>query len=140
MFQHACLGTCCFDCLIIKLYASVLQFCICPCSAQLSMFHKERCSRNTLIIIIIIIIITEQCQLSSLKKKERKWIHLDRFTILIIQTHFTVSCLKFVSFPFKRNSILDNTIKNNKVWCTFFYCCILPKTKFCTHSNFQILS
>ena len=39
------------------LYACVLYFCICTCSAQLSMFHMERCSRNTLIIIIIIIII-----------------------------------------------------------------------------------
>ena len=29
-------------------------FCICTCSAQLSMFHMERCSRNTLIIIIIL--------------------------------------------------------------------------------------
>ena len=27
------------------------------CSAQVSMFHKEMCSRNTLIVIIIIIII-----------------------------------------------------------------------------------
>ena len=36
------------------LYACVLYFCIRPCSAQLSMFHMERCSRNTLIIIIII--------------------------------------------------------------------------------------
>ena len=35
------------------LYACVSQFCICPCSAQLSMFHMERCSKNTLIIIII---------------------------------------------------------------------------------------
>ena len=39
------------------LYACVLHFCICPCSAQLSMFHMERRSRNTLIIIIIIITI-----------------------------------------------------------------------------------
>ena len=38
------------------LYARVLYFCICPCSAQLSMFHMERRSRNTLIIIIFIII------------------------------------------------------------------------------------
>ena len=38
------------------LYACVLYFCICTCSAQLSMFHMERGSRNTLIIIIIIII------------------------------------------------------------------------------------
>ena len=37
------------------LYACVLYFCICTCSAQLSMFHMERHSRNTLIIIIIII-------------------------------------------------------------------------------------
>ena len=34
------------------LYACVLYFCICPCSAQLSMFHMERRSRNTLIITI----------------------------------------------------------------------------------------
>ena len=32
------------------LYACVLYFCICTCSAQLSMFHMERRSRNTLII------------------------------------------------------------------------------------------
>ena len=36
------------------LYACVLYVCICTCSAQLSMFHVERRSRNTLIIIIII--------------------------------------------------------------------------------------
>ena len=35
------------------LYACVLYFCICTCSAQLSMFDMERCSRNTFIIIII---------------------------------------------------------------------------------------
>ena len=40
------------------LYACVLYFCICTCSAQLSMFHRERRSRNTLIVIIIIIIIS----------------------------------------------------------------------------------
>ena len=39
------------------LYACVLYFCICTYSAQLSMFHMERCCRNTLIIIIIIIIV-----------------------------------------------------------------------------------
>ena len=37
------------------LYACVLCFCICTCSAQLSIFYMERCSRNRLIIIIIII-------------------------------------------------------------------------------------
>ena len=35
------------------LYACVLHFCICTCSAQLSMFHMERRSRNTFIIIIV---------------------------------------------------------------------------------------
>ena len=35
------------------LYACVLHFCISTCSVQLSMFHMERRSRNTLIIIII---------------------------------------------------------------------------------------
>ena len=39
------------------LYACVLYFCICTCSAQFSMFDMERRSRNMLIIIIIIIII-----------------------------------------------------------------------------------
>ena len=33
------------------LYAHVFYFCICPCSAQLSMFHMKRRSRNMLIII-----------------------------------------------------------------------------------------
>ena len=35
------------------LFTCVLYFCICPCSAQLSMFHAERRSRITLIINII---------------------------------------------------------------------------------------
>ena len=47
MFQHDLLDTCCFECLI---GTCVLYFCICTCSAQLSMFHMERCARNTLII------------------------------------------------------------------------------------------
>ena len=34
------------------LYACVLYFFVCTCSAQLSMFHMERRSKNTLIIII----------------------------------------------------------------------------------------
>ena len=39
------------------LHACILYFCICTCSAQLSMFHMERRSRNMLIIIVIINII-----------------------------------------------------------------------------------
>ena len=53
MFEHDCLDTCCFGCLICM----CLYFCICTCSAQLSMFHMEKFSRNKLIIIVIIIII-----------------------------------------------------------------------------------
>ena len=34
------------------LYACVSYFCICTCSAQLSMFHMERRSRNTLIFMV----------------------------------------------------------------------------------------
>ena len=33
-------------------YACILYFCIYSCSTQLSLFHLERCSRNTIIIII----------------------------------------------------------------------------------------
>ena len=35
-------------------YACVSYFCICTCSAQLSMFHMERRSKNTLMVVIII--------------------------------------------------------------------------------------
>ena len=48
VWTHAVLGV---------LYACVLYFCICTSSAQLSMFHMERRSRNTIVIIIVIIII-----------------------------------------------------------------------------------
>ena len=48
VWTHAVLGV---------LHACVLYFCICTCSAQLSMFHVERRYRNTLIIITIIKVI-----------------------------------------------------------------------------------
>ena len=35
------------------LYACVLYFCIYTCSAQLSMFHMERRSRNTLMMMMM---------------------------------------------------------------------------------------
>ena len=41
--------------LLSLLYACVFYFCICTCSAQLSMFHMEKRSRNTLITIIIML-------------------------------------------------------------------------------------
>ena len=53
------------------LYACILYFCICTCSAQLNMFHIERCSRNTLIIIIIIIIMC--WYFSGLQGSYRSW-------------------------------------------------------------------
>ena len=46
VWTHAILGV---------LYAGVLYFCICNCSAQLSMCHMKKQSRNTLIFITIII-------------------------------------------------------------------------------------
>ena len=51
------------------LYPRVLYFCLYTCSAQLTMFHEERRSRNTLIIIItiiIIIVIIETMELNRL--------------------------------------------------------------------------
>ena len=50
MFEHDCLNTCCFGCLILM----CLVFRICICSAQLSTFHMERRSRNTLLIILVV--------------------------------------------------------------------------------------
>ena len=37
MFQHDCLDTCCFECLICMCFV----FCIFTCSAHLSMFHGK---------------------------------------------------------------------------------------------------
>ena len=54
MFQHI-IWT---PAVLSVLYACVLYFCICTCSAQLSMFHRERRSRNTFIIIITAIFLT----------------------------------------------------------------------------------
>ena len=39
------------------LYANVLYFCICTCSAQLSMFHMERRSRNMLITVNLLLLL-----------------------------------------------------------------------------------
>ena len=49
MFEHDCLDTCCFGCLICMCFV----FLYLHLSVQLSMFHIERRSRNMLIIIII---------------------------------------------------------------------------------------
>ena len=46
----------CLDAFVLGfLYACGLYFCICVCSVQLSMFHMENRSRNTIIFIIIIV-------------------------------------------------------------------------------------
>ena len=47
----------------------VLYFCIYTCSAQLSMFHMERRSRNTLILVSIILIISTFIQGHKNRKK-----------------------------------------------------------------------
>ena len=78
---------------LIIFFACVLYFCICTCSAQLSMFHMERLSRHTLIIIIIIIIIIlffssrsnviliiQYCQTHTYTNKHRQ-------TFTVVHTH-----------------------------------------------------
>ena len=50
MFEHDCLDTCCFGCLICMCFI----FCTCTCSAQLSMFDAERRSRNTVTILLLL--------------------------------------------------------------------------------------
>ena len=49
VWTHAVLGV---------LYTCVLYFRICTCSTQLSMFHMERSSRNTVIIINVTLVAT----------------------------------------------------------------------------------
>ena len=61
-------------------YACVLHFCTCTCSVQLSMFHMERRSRNTLIITIIISIIISITQ--SKGSNCVVWINLYPCTVL----------------------------------------------------------
>ena len=46
MFEHDCLDRLFGHMLFWVSYMHVLYFCICICSAQLSMFHMERHSRN----------------------------------------------------------------------------------------------
>ena len=67
MFQHDCLDTCRFECLICMFFLCFF-FCICPCSAQLRMLHMERRSGNTLIIIIIVNILYVVCVFKRLFK------------------------------------------------------------------------
>ena len=61
-FTHICLLVVCLSMTVWThavfgvLYACVWHFCICTCSAQLSMFHTEKRSRNTLIIVVVVII------------------------------------------------------------------------------------
>ena len=54
-------------------YACVLYFCICTCSAQLSMFHMERCSRNTLIVTIIIMYTWSKTRLTTVVCVSEVW-------------------------------------------------------------------
>ena len=52
MFQHGCLDTYCFECLICMCFV----FLYLHLFSAIDMFYMERHSRNTLIIVIIIII------------------------------------------------------------------------------------
>ena len=48
VWTHAVLGV---------LHACVLYFCIYTCSAQLSMVHVERRSRNTLFVVVVVVVV-----------------------------------------------------------------------------------
>ena len=65
-----------------------LYFCICTCSAQLSMFHVERRSRNTLIIIIIIKV-TAVCVKHQVVVSVTRLV--ERYCNLKENTHFKLS-------------------------------------------------
>ena len=69
------------------LYASVLYFCICSCSVQLSMFHVERHSRNMIIVIIIIITIIIILLLLLSASKVYMLPHWDRICWLNLLSH-----------------------------------------------------
>ena len=52
IFTVGCLSMIVWTHAVLCVFMHVLYFCICTCSVQVSMFHMERRSRNTLIIII----------------------------------------------------------------------------------------
>ena len=73
VWTHAVLGV---------LYACVLYFCVCTCSARLSMFHVERPSRNTLITIIniIVIVVVITTTIIIIIEHENRQAHIPVFT------------------------------------------------------------
>ena len=66
------------------LYACVLYFCLCTCSAQLSTFHMERRSRNMLITIIIITTVTI---ILSITSNRHWWLSLVYITVTFTGLH-----------------------------------------------------
>ena len=116
MFQHDCLITYCS-----VLYACVFYFCICTCSAQSSMFHMEKRSRNTLIITMA----GMPCQTKQnkakkpkqKKKKEKKKGKADLTTVLHIRElpHLHMKLAVWFSFPTTNNK---NPMKL-AVWFSF---------------------
>ena len=99
MFEHDCLDTCCFGCHICMCF----RFCSCTCSVQLSMFHMERHSRNSVIVFTIVINrLTDMIPLISRlpsKEKEEQRKAYEFFTSTI------------------RTVISDKRKKEEKGWC-----------------------
>ena len=105
------------------LYACIFYFCICTCSGQLSMFHMEKRSRNTLLLLFILLSV-KKCY-SSKKWREViyfKYIYFKLYQYLVRHMplysfilwirnctlfHETVVCL------FVTSSLLSG--------CTFFF-------------------
>ena len=76
MFEHPCFGH------MLFWVSYMYVFCICTCSVQLSMFHMERCSRNTLFTIIIIIMKVTGTQ--SVQKPLKRLKH----TLFLVRQNF----------------------------------------------------
>ena len=105
-----------FECLLCMRYT----FCICTYSAQLSMFHMERRSRNTLIIIIIIIIIMRDpygassikdgqkpVSLEHVRSPVKVYLIIDHFwpctALLVLKTSYCPTTVMVFFLPFKKD-------------------------------------
>ena len=73
-------------------YMHVSYFCICNCSAQLSMFHMERRSRNMLIIIIITINTKQYLWTRNFKRLQG--ISILKLLLPVQETHHTITLIR----------------------------------------------
>ena len=119
MFEHDCLDTCCFGCLIVICMFYIL-FCTCTCSAQLSMFDMERRSRNTIISIVIFTTII----ITKVKDASRATMQ-----IYIALRYIIISCQQTCQFsilPQRLGSlgVPDSSISQPEPFCVLLCLCI----------------